>query len=653
LGGDCLADIFISYARSDVALANRLAAALEAHGQSVWIDQKIEGGTQFSEVIEREIAASRKVVVLWTPASVKSEWVRDEASIAKEQGKFVPVTIDGTMPPIGFRQTQTTPIDDWASGNASDLPSAMLAALSLNPDEAVPPAEAQAISLNKPRFIFAAIGAVVLVLAGVLYLTMGRDSDGASLAQGERIAVVVKPFAASAGAEPAEMGLAQGITDELVIRLRAAPELRIATSDPAGNVPGDSFAGAYLVEGNIRVQGETLRATATLKGSDGEILWTDNFERPMQDIFYVQEDIATSIAGVLRVSFDIGPDSASYEGTNDPEAFSVFMQGLQSQNGGDFTVTASLFERAVELDPDFGRAAGLLETALAIQLVGVPLRDQDQADALIERISEIAEQSIERAPDVFVSQTNGIQMALAKKDFAAMTRYARSAREIGYPESLAVFSQYGLYPMAMGRSDELAELMRRSALIEPNLVNIQFFVWPPILYRDYDTVIESFDRMVRQGQTIGSFSDAVVWAHWLSGDRDRAMEIARQYFPAAAQRIEAAAAGSPQASMSMEELRTWLTSQMGVGGQGLAMEYATAEAALGNNAAAMRLIRLSMERPGGNLVFMLWHPIFDDVRTMPEFVELIEEMGMVDAWRESGEWSDWCRPVGEDGVECS
>ena len=83
------------------------------------------------------------------------------------------------------------------------------------------------------------------------------------------------------------------------------------------------------------------------------------------------------------------------------------------------------------------------------------------------------------------------------------------------------------------------------------------------------------------------------------------------------------------------------------------MDYAVAEAAYGNDEAAMRLIRLAMERPGGNMTFMLWHPIFDDVRKMPEFVALIEDLGIVDAWRSTGEWGDWCRPVGDNGVSCS
>ena len=73
-----MADVFISYARADIAIAERIAQALNDAGVSVWWDRELAGGAAFHNTIETEILDSRKVVVIWSRTSVDSYWVRDE-----------------------------------------------------------------------------------------------------------------------------------------------------------------------------------------------------------------------------------------------------------------------------------------------------------------------------------------------------------------------------------------------------------------------------------------------------------------------------------------------------------------------------------------------------------------------------------------------
>lgn len=101
-----MADVFISYAREDRASAEKLAHALEAHGWSVWWDREILPGKDFSAVIGTEIAAAKTVVVLWSRSSVASNWVRDEAHEGLERSVLVPVLLDGSEPPMGYRAIQ-------------------------------------------------------------------------------------------------------------------------------------------------------------------------------------------------------------------------------------------------------------------------------------------------------------------------------------------------------------------------------------------------------------------------------------------------------------------------------------------------------------------------------------------------------------------
>ena len=74
-----MADVFMSYVSKERATAQHIAHALEASGFLVWWDRDIRVGADFSAEIQREIAAAKSVVVLWSGASQQSKWVRDEA----------------------------------------------------------------------------------------------------------------------------------------------------------------------------------------------------------------------------------------------------------------------------------------------------------------------------------------------------------------------------------------------------------------------------------------------------------------------------------------------------------------------------------------------------------------------------------------------
>lgn len=106
-------DIFISYARTDLPTAQRLTEALQRGGLSVWWDRRLEGGDYFDDAIERAIRSARSVLVLWSTSSVDSRFVKDEASLALDLGKLVPVAIERVDPPLRFRSLQTISLVDW------------------------------------------------------------------------------------------------------------------------------------------------------------------------------------------------------------------------------------------------------------------------------------------------------------------------------------------------------------------------------------------------------------------------------------------------------------------------------------------------------------------------------------------------------------
>ena len=124
-----MADVFVSYARTDKALVAPLVAAIEAKGWTVWWDPAIAPGQEFDDQISAELAIARAVLVVWTPTSVTSRWVRGEAREAADRGVLVPVRFDGARLPIDVRAIHTTDLDGWGENPASPQCQYLLRAL--------------------------------------------------------------------------------------------------------------------------------------------------------------------------------------------------------------------------------------------------------------------------------------------------------------------------------------------------------------------------------------------------------------------------------------------------------------------------------------------------------------------------------------------
>lgn len=107
-------DVFLSYARKDRAIAEKVAEALEAQGLEVWWDiEDLRGGEGFRDAIEGALAAAACVVVLWSRNSIGSHWDIDEVDTGKEAGKLVPVIIKDCRPPLGMRGLHTRNLSKW------------------------------------------------------------------------------------------------------------------------------------------------------------------------------------------------------------------------------------------------------------------------------------------------------------------------------------------------------------------------------------------------------------------------------------------------------------------------------------------------------------------------------------------------------------
>lgn len=114
-----LTDIFLSYNREDSARAKVFADGFQCEGFSVWWDATLRSGEAYDEVTEEALESAKAVVVLWSPRSVVSRWVRAEATVAGRNKTLVPVMIEQCKRPIMFELTQTAELSHW-HGDADD-----------------------------------------------------------------------------------------------------------------------------------------------------------------------------------------------------------------------------------------------------------------------------------------------------------------------------------------------------------------------------------------------------------------------------------------------------------------------------------------------------------------------------------------------------
>src|SRR5947209_9670975 len=192
-----MAKLFLSYAREDAATAGRLARALERAGHDVWWDRDLQGGASFGSEIERQLKECDVVIVLWSVAGVQSSWVRDEAAIGRDAGKLLPISIDGTEPPIGFRQFHALDLRGWRGrSGAAAVRKVQEAVRELAGDRQSEIPQAAAPLTPRSRFtptraLVAVVVVAVLVAAATLYLGLGRSN-------GRELSVAVVPASAAA-----------------------------------------------------------------------------------------------------------------------------------------------------------------------------------------------------------------------------------------------------------------------------------------------------------------------------------------------------------------------------------------------------------------------------------------------------------------------
>ncbi len=340
-----MARVFLSYAREDVETARKLAGILAGAGQTVWWDRHVHGGANFSNEIERELKEADVVMVLWSPASIASAWVQDEAAEGRDSGRLVPATLDSAKPPLGFRQLQCIDLSSWTRNGQGEAIDDLLTAVSkIAGDEA-------------------------------------RSKASKTAAASEAISICVLPFVNLSDDSEQEY-FSDGITEDIITDLSKISALEVVARNSAFTFKGKVIDAkevartmdvSHILEGSVRKAGSRLRISAQLiAGDTGRHLWAERYDRDLTDIFEIQDEISHAIAKALELKL-LPEEKKAIEqrGTSNADAYRFYLMARQQWIGGTFgdlkrdEAIARICQQAVQLDPNYAEAWALMAIAQA------------------------------------------------------------------------------------------------------------------------------------------------------------------------------------------------------------------------------------------------------------------------------------------------
>ena len=467
--------VFLSYASQDAEAARRICDALRAVGLDVWFDQSaLRGGDAWDASIRRQI----KECALFVPVISANTQVREEGYfrlewklavdrshlMAEDKAFLLPVVIDATIDvnarvPEKFRELQWThlPAGEAASAFAERVQRLFLGGAA----PALPVAPARIVPVTAPGV---AARAVELPSIAVLpFVNMSRDEENEYFAD--------------------------GLSEELLNVLAKIRGLRVASRTSAFSFKGkgvdiptvaEKLNVATVLEGSVRKSGKRVRITVQLiqVASDSH-LWSETYDRELDDIFAVQDDIAQSVVKELRRAL-LGEPAGTTAGksaaadvrqaatgrSDNPEAFQLYLQGKffgERTTQADTDRAIDLFRRALAIDPNFSLAWAGLSRVHQTQ-AGFGFAPIDEGFA---RARDAAQHALRLTPDLAEGHIElGLVLEGHDWNWSAADASFRRALELAPGDAHALSAAAGLAGL-LGRPDEALELMRKVVAVDP------------------------------------------------------------------------------------------------------------------------------------------------------------------------------------------
>jgi TolB-like protein/Flp pilus assembly protein TadD len=435
-------DIFLSYTREDAAVAQAYRDALVREGFEVWWDATLRSGETYDEVTEAALRGAKAVVVLWSPRSVASRWVRAEATIAHRNRTLAPVMIEPCERPVMFELTQTADLVEWRGAEDDKAWLAFLEDVRRIMGRTIPSAPAAA------------------------------PAPAPGTARGGVPNVAVLPLTHRSGDEEIEV-LAEELTEEITRELAQSAYFKVIAAGTMAawrgkpvdyRALGRELEARYLIEGKLLRVGDDMRLTVQMIDADAaNMVWSPRFVRKAADLAVSPEEFPVAVAvhlGDHIVQIEMNRAMAK------PGPFSGWEHLLRASayfaRLGSDSLNRAIEEArsAIAAAPDVGLAHATLATALGTHAI-------TYGDGIDDALSREIHAHIERAVQLDGDNpTVIVRLALAyvtMGDGEASLRLARRAAKM-CPNSPTSHGALGFAYFAVGRTaDAIAALEERES----------------------------------------------------------------------------------------------------------------------------------------------------------------------------------------------
>ena len=446
-------DIFISYNREDAAIAQLYADALTDAGLIVWWDATLRSGEDYDAVTEHSLRTAKAVVVLWSPRSVNSRWVRAEATIADRGHTMVPVMIEPCDRPVMFELKQTVEMSHWHGDLQDKAWLKFVADLWHKIGRAEP----------EPAVAAPAIPAAIAEKPQTGTVSAGRST------------VAVLPVGCRGGDSELEVQ-AEDLTEDITRELAHNGHFRVIAAGSMAAWRGKSIdhkdvgrqlEARYLVEGKLQRSGKETRLTVQLiDGNTGNVLWSTRLVTEAEGAAFSADTLPVAAATQLAEQIVQREQTRAMAKRAPFTAWDhIFRSAANSQRVDQESAHQAVAEAqlAVAVAPDIGLAHAMLASALA----ALPESQGHKPDA--EQIREI--QARTRQAMRIDGNNPSVLMALAGAykglgEYEICLRLARRTVELwpNLPQSYLILgNSYRL----LGRTAEAVVAYRKQDQLSP------------------------------------------------------------------------------------------------------------------------------------------------------------------------------------------
>ena len=497
------------------------------------------------------------------------------------------------------------------------------------------PSKLRALQKHRARTRWAVIATALLLLAGIIAgaAIFSRNRRQPTLSTPER-SIAVLPFVDLSQAHDQEY-FCDGISEEILDALAKVEGLRVVARTSSFSFKGkNANVGEIaqklnvqnILEGSLRREGNRIRITAQLvDANNGFHVWSDTFERDLQGVFAVQDEITRSIVDALKIKLAVAPPARARQNT---EAYDVYLQGLYLSNKSDeesLRKSLSLFERALDIDSTFAHAwTGIAKAWLWLADAYVrPLEAYPRVKDAASRALALDERDAEA--HCYLGETKRI----LDHDLVGEEAELKRALEID-PNSAPAHLFMALLKTAQGNLAEGVKEIQEAERVDPLAPVICSFAVGIYLAADrIDDAVEAGKRTLQIDPNYVYVDPALANAYRQEGDFQKAIALyekgqAITHFPSAGLAITYAKMGRHEDARRILDQLIEKSHQQYVAADLIATVYA----ALGERDEAFRWLDRALDEHSASMVSYTSHPEFRPLRSDPRFADLLRRIGI-------------------------